>query len=383
MKAKKITNTLEQKEASAISAAIAEGHHDPLKGEHRPAFFQGDDRRYATNFVKLSYNDLVSNQVGVVEVDKTRAQEELKPKLLKEGKVLNPILVTRRRDGKYKIEGGHHRAYVLQLLGWDIPAFVLSPFYNSTGPASVFSEQKGRIQTNHKSTTKQYTMKDVEREYYQAFDTDPTFEGKNPLGIPLLRSTSCTTYDFDDFMDEFFPGWFESEAVRTRIHNRCKARKNLDQIIEIDASDITSALANLGWDTGLKKGKRRGKDSRLPFTKHICGTSLVLIADSHVQNVEGKIYTLMRNYHLNTEGFKNFVEEGKISKIKVLGSIYDKDGSITSNSDKLDLARISFKQVFEDMNKMLESTNTPFKITTLEMMKQSKSPTDTGETFKF
>ena len=315
MKAEKITNTLEQKEASAISDAIAEGHHNPLKGEHRPAFFQGDDRRYATDFVKLSYNDLVSNQVGVVEVDKTRAQEELKPKLVKEGKVLNPILVTRRRDGKFRIEGGHHRAYVLQLLGWDIPAFVLSPFYNSKGPVSVFSEQKGRIQTNHKSTTKQYYMKDVEREYYVAFDKDCTFEGKNPLGIPLLRSTSCTTYDFDDFMDGFFPGWFESEAVRTRIHNRCKARKNLEQVLEITPSDITSALANLDWDTGLKKGKR-SKDSRLDFTKHTCGKSLVLVADSNGQNVEGKIYTLMKNYHLNVEKFQELVKSVGIKEIK-------------------------------------------------------------------
>jgi len=380
MEALKLTDKLEQKEEFAVQTAISEGHLDPRKGDFRAAFYQGDDRRYIEGFVKLEYSSLVSNQVGVVEVDKVRAREEVKPSIEKVGRVLNPIIVRKLPDGRFRIEAGHHRAYACDLLGMEIPAFIVSSFYNPGGKASIFSERKARIQSNKPSKNKQYKMADVEREYHESFGDDPTFEGLNPSGKPLPRKSKIN-YDFDNFVDNFFPGWFESDAVRTKIHNRCMNKKNLQQVIEITPSDITSALANLGWDTGLKRGKR-SKDSRLPFTEHVCGDSFILIADSNGQHTEGKIYTLMKKYHLDSE-WQELIKQSGIKKIKVLGRIYDQDGSVISEPDKLRLARLNFSKVFVNMNKLFRSTKTPFKITTLEMMKQSKSPTDKGQTFNF
>ncbi len=380
LKVAKLTDTLEQRESVAVSAAISEGRLDPREGEFREVFHQGGDRRYIEDFIKLSYESLVSNQVGVVEVDKVRAKEEVLPLLQKDGLVFNPIVVKSLPGGKYKIEAGHHRAYACDILGWEIPAFVVSPFYNPTGKSSIFSERKARIQSNKRANNKQYKMVDTEREYHEAFADDPTFEGLNPSGQPLRRkSEDC--FDIDDFLDDFFPGWFEHEGTRTKIHKLCMNKKNRQQIVEITPSDVTSSLANLGWDTGLKKG-RSSKDSRLSFTEHICGKSLVLIADSNGNNAKGKILGLMEKYHLDN-AWRKLIKQSDIKEVKVLGRIYDQDGSTISDPDKLRHARLSFSQLFECMNKLLRSTKTPFKITTLEMMKQSKSPTDMGQTFNF
>jgi hypothetical protein len=362
-----------------IEESMEKYGHEDVRIEFWDVFRQGDDKRYVVGYHRVKYSDLVSDQVGVNALDKKRAKEEVAEDIKKNNNILKwPIFVKRTSSGKYKIVTGHHRAFAEDFLGNDIAVYELSDFENPTGIVSVSSERKARIAGNKPSKTKQYSMKDAVKELLEALADDPTLDGKNPNGTLPTRTCNQGGYDFDQFIEDFFPDWFSSSATRTKIYNRCKLGNNNTQIIEIDKSDITSDLTNLQWDSGLNTHGRASANSRKKFTEHfdIQNKALILVADSNGNNAKGKLLDLLEALHLDL-GYKNKITRYGIDKIFVHARIYDPQDTI-SNVNVLNYKRDEFTEEMKRMNRLLKSTNTLMRIDRIAYIKQNNSTRDSG-----
>ena len=375
-------NLLEAKEKiedKIIQQSFNNGHED-VRIEFWDTLRQGYDRRYVVKYHILGYSDLQSDQVGVEVVDKKRAKEEVAEDIKRNNNILKyPILVTPSGSGKFKVVTGHHRAFALDFLGLPIPAYELSEFENIRGEkVAASSERKARIAGNKPAKSKQYKMKDAARELLAALEDDPTLDGKNPKKTLPVRKSETGEYDFECFLEDFFPNWFSSQMTITKIHNLCQSGNNNTQIIQITKADITSDLANRGWDLGLNTNSRAKPDTRKKFTEHvdIQNRALILVADSNGNNAKGKLVDLLEAMHLDLE-FKKKMTRHQIDKVFVHARIYDSQDTIASVS-VLNYKRDEFTEEMKKINRLFKSTNTPIKIDRIGYIKQNNSPSDTG-----
>ena len=362
-----------------VEESMSKHGHDDVRIEFWDSLNQGSDKRYIIKYHKLSYSDLVSNQVGIHVLDKKRAIEEVAEDIKSNNNILDyPIFVKRTSSGKYRIDTGHHRSFALDHLGLPISAYELSDFQNSSGTVSISSERKARIAGNKPLKSKQYSMKDAAKELLAALVDDPSLDGKNPSRSLPARSCPKGKYDFDQFLNDFFPNWFSAKRTRTLIHNLCTSGNNNTQIVDITKTDITADLARRGWDCGLKTGGRAQPDARKKFTDHvdIPNRALILVADSNANNAKGKLVDLLELMHLDS-GFRSKLNKYKVDKIFVHARIYDSKDTI-ANVDVLDYKRDEFTEDMKRMNKLFKSTNTPIRIDRIAYIKQNNSTRDTG-----
>ena len=377
-----LNHVLETKEFihnKIVEETILNHGHKDVRIEFWDSLNQGGDKRYVIRYHKLSYPDLVSDQVGIHALDKKRAIEEVAEDIKNNNNVLDyPILVKKTSSGKYKIITGHHRAFALDYLGLPIPAYELSDFENSNGAVSVSSERKARIAGNKPAKSKQYSIKDASKELLAALTDDPSLDGKNPTKTLPIRSCPKGGFDFDKFLDDFFPNWFSSKRTRTLIFDLCKSGNNSTQIIQITKADTTANLARLGWDCGLKTDVRANPNARKKFTDHvdIPNRALILVADSNAKNAKGKLMDLLESMHLDLD-FKKKLNRYKVDKIFVHARIYDSKDTI-ANVDVLNYKRDEFTEDMKKINKLFKSTNTPIKIDRVAYIKQNNSTRDQG-----
>ena len=101
------TKLLLRKEAEAIQKALENGYNDPREDKDlnrtlRFEYAKKKYRRFVEEFGYVEYADILLNQVREGQIDEEYCRIDLVPRLLKSGKIENPIMTNRSHGIKRK-----------------------------------------------------------------------------------------------------------------------------------------------------------------------------------------------------------------------------------------------------------------------------------------
>ena len=378
----KFWSELEKQEAHVMQTVLQHGYEDSRTDPDQSASLRVDgDRLFIKSFRIVEWEDLVEFQVRAEVLDKKWARDEIMPLIQDHAKknpgkpgLKYPIQgIVCPVTGKIKIIMGHHRAYALFLMGEKIPVLILTKPVNCGGEAADLNAvNMAKARSNPRMKSKQLTMKCAVLHIEQMFQTDPTFNGKNPTGQKPPRRHD-TDYDFDDLMDKAFgdSGNFVAPNARGNIYNKWTAGGPKSKLVGTsDESEITSFLVGLELDVGLNK-----KQNRVPFLEHFDEDkeTLIIQTDDNGNNFGGKCWKLAVT-HYEDAAFRNTLENKGIKYLSVVGRLYDCPLSLKAVKER----RKAFFEQVESYSGLVEKM-TGLKLRLVAMPKELKNSKDSNE----
>ena len=393
------TKLLLRKEAEAIQKALENGYNDPredrdLNKTLRFEYAKKKYRRFVEEFGYVEYADILLNQVREGQIDEEYCRIDLVPRLLKSGKIENPIMTNRSHGIKRKTVHGHNRGFSSNLAwghenngkGRPIPEYVTTcdiyeehidstgeVYYTKADPKILAAlDLRSRIRGNPPKTHNLYNTNDVAYQLREWYDVDKTLGGFNPGGSFPQRWLANREPNpvFDAVMDDLHPEDFLYAGTRTRIYNLWA--KGGAQVLEMGEARISGELSTQGWDSGFTfsaKGARSKK--RLRFGEWYDEKNKALIG--HIKT-NGK--NLQREVFMNLaiSNYRGELKRYQGADICLLVEIYQPSTAIQS----LDTQRDKAVEEIQEINDMFKLYGIDLNITKVRFVKQLKNSQDTG-----
>lgn len=381
-------NNMEEHEDAVIKAAMEkykvldprddyERHRQLLLTEHDGVTY----RRFIVDCRELTEDELCEQQVRLKVVDTIYCIQELGPLIEKQGQKYLPFVSTRTKS-VYNIENGHHRIHYILHLREDetVAVFVVSSECHEMKTDGTYGEPVDSsylrtiagIRSNPPAQNKQYQWPDVSLQLADLFKLDPTFNGMNPSGkFPERPTQKDLPIIFKKVMDELHPNQFLIPQTRGRIFNAWDKQRDGTKIKNVSFADKTNALVTEGYDPGVTKTPRSGKNIRIKnFLEHYDEDSKAYIAftDTNGKNFESKIVCAMiEAYH------EGFLHGDKDHGVVLFCEIYRPAATMSG----LNKSRISFETTVRKWNGILINTvGLPFGFTKIIFPKQLTSAND-------
>jgi len=367
---------MEMKEARTIKDLLEDRRRNPRqhKDHIETLEFSSFDgkryRRFMEDYVKLDFSEIAKSQVREEEYDKQYCDEDLVPKITRDGILHYPLMV----DRKYNLIHGHNRLYshTVAFPGFKVPCLIISdPYevqgdgtYSRTATNDCFHNIISQIKPNKPNENNPYSMADVAQQVSDLFKADPTFEGINPSG----RWFESNIGAFDRVMDILHPNQFTHPSARTKIRKAASKGKSVIKVVEFQ--DWTHAATSLGWPPGVKVGKK--KAMRKDFDEWVDpkdNTMITHITTAGMKEKEKVRQTLVDMYFDNTHH--------TVDGVKLLAKV----GSPKTNPAALNKQRSDYVSMrLDPMNKGLKAKGWPL-IKEVFFVKQLENPNDRGQHF--
>ena len=251
---------LEKEEQKIANQIHTSGYRTPFDLEddgslpHDYTYMVGKNgryRRFMIGFEYVEYHQLRhgKKQVRHLVVDEKYVDNVLHSKIVMGGGLHHPPIVTLTEiPNQFQIGAGHHRAkhehnFSTKTVA-KVPIIKVSGFYDmKTGKIieSNLEDLRSRVRTNKGPAQLQVTLKGGVKIIGEAFDTDPTFDGKNPSGVLPPRQKKendleCK-FDWDDLIENIFEdsGNFTDKSTRTKLYNLYKKSKSASKIFDMSS----------------------------------------------------------------------------------------------------------------------------------------------------
>lgn len=359
---------LEKKDRQTLNRIQQKGYLNPYD-EFPDAMITGENRRYIKDFVVVPYANIEENQVAENIVDTRRCREEIAPSIKKFGLKNPPIATESTTPGRYKLVTGHHRSYSCDMLDGDVPLIVVTKNYNLGGqPVPPDIDIIQGVQANRVPQNRTYSMDDAVLNINESMRLNPTQDGRNPSGkLPPRENTNG--FNFDDLMDRLFgEEYFPYPATRTKIYNKCLQGQTKHKILPTSFSDQSAHLARIGYDQGIKAaGKRKEAGEHFDVSRG----SIIVMTDSNGKNIDTKMHTIVKKWHLD-DGFVKICKENKIRSIDVVARIHKPP----SDKPGLDTRRNTFTANIRQWAELMPKMNVGLKIREIAFPKQLKVASD-------
>ena len=381
----KFWDLLKQREQELIKRLLSLGYLDPKEDDDQNAsLVVGDDRLFIKEIRFVDYDELEESNVRAKPLDKAWAEDELIPlfdaREIAQGGgpgMMYPPQVGRNPiTGKFPIYVGHHRAWAQHKRKGKICVLVVTKPINKFGKQSSLSTIiLAKTRSNPRMDSLQVVLKDASVLLDQLYDADPTFEGKNPLGKKIPRS-SDTVFDFDDLMDWAYmeTGNFINKSTRTKIYNQWTNGGPKSKLLNTaDEANITQHLATLSLSPGLNKNGNRKE-----FLKHfdLATNSLVMVVSDNGFNLNGKCFKFIMEWMSNPE-YRGELKDKNIKYLSIIGRIFDPPVSLKRIQNK----RESFVANVYRATEVVE-TVTGIKLRLIAMPKELLNDKDKGFEWK-
>ena len=297
---------------------------------------KGRYRRFIIGFDYVQYHQLRhgKKQVRHLIVDEGYVNGELHSNIVRKGGLQHPTIVTPTEiPGQFQIGAGHHRAKhednFSTKAGAKVPIIKVSDFYDlETGKIveSNLEDLRSRVRTNKGLTQLQVTLKGGVKIIGEAFDTDPTFDGKNPSGKlpPRQKKEDDLEYGFDwnDLIEDIFEdsGNFTDKSTRTKLYNMYKKSGSASKIVDMGSEkEKNDFLTRQSYSLGLNdKGKRKPSHMHYDENKNC----IVLLTDNNGRDFEKKIASIMEK-SINDESYRNVLVNNGIRYIDIMAYLYN------------------------------------------------------------
>ncbi len=364
---------LAKEEQKIIKQINNNGYKTPFDVEddgslsHDYTYMVGKDgryRRYMIGFEYVGYHQLRhgKKQVRHLVVDEKYVNNVLHSKVVMGGGLHHPPIVTLTEiPNQFQIGAGHHRAKhednFSTKAGAKVPIIKVSSFYDmETGKIieSNLEDLRSRVRTNKGPAQLQVTLKGGVKIIGEAFDTDPTFDGKNPSGVLPPRQKKendleCK-FDWDDLIENIFEdsGNFTDKSTRTKLYNMYKKSGSISKIVDMsDVKERNDFLTRQSYSLGLNDKAKR-KPSHLHYDES--RNCIVLLTDNNGRDFEKKIASIMEK-SINNESYRNVLVNNGIRYIDIMAYLYNSGVTKTD----VDTAYSNLKQTVEKWANVIDT----------------------------
>jgi hypothetical protein len=297
---------------------------------------KGRYRRFIIGFDYVQYHQLRhgKKQVRHLIVDDGYVDNVLHSKVVMGGGLRHPTIVTLTEiPNQFEIGAGHHRAKhennFSTKVGAKVPIIKVSRIYDmETGKIaeSSLEDLRSRVRTNKGPAQLQVTLKGGVKIIAEAFDTDSTFDGKNPSGVlPPRRKKENDLecgFDWDDLIEDIFEdsGNFTDKSTRTKLYNMYKKSGSASKIVDMGSEkEKNDFLTRQSYSLGLNgKGKRKSSHMHYDENKNC----IVLLTDNNGRDFEKKIASIMEK-SINNESYRNVLVNNGIRYIDIMAYLYN------------------------------------------------------------
>lgn len=336
---------LEKEEQKIANQIRTSGYRTPFDLEddgslpHDYTYMVGKNgryRRFMIGFEYVEYHQLRhgKKQVRHLVVDERYVNNELHSKIVRDKGLRHPTIVTLTEiPNQFQIGAGHHRAKhednFSTKAAAKVPIIKVSGIYDmETGKfvKSSLEDLRSRVRTNKGLTQLPVTLKGGVKIIGEAFDTDPTFDGKNPSGkLPPRQKKEndleCK-FDWDDLIEDIFEdsGNFTDKSTRTKLRNLYKKSKSASKIFDMSLpKEKNDFLTRQNYSLGLnEKGKRKPSHEHYDEKRQ----TIVLLTDNNGRHFEEKISSIMEK-SINNQNYREILINNGIKYIDILAYLYN------------------------------------------------------------
>lgn len=262
-------------EQIALARAISNGHSSPRDDEKQnETLVAGGADRKILEYLKVSPNQIITNNIRFEDVDAIYCKEHLHP-LIKRYLLQNPascgieypLMVVRRGGNDFELIHGHNRFYCLH--HWEkateIPVFVIE----NLGTARQKLIGKVKPNTKRKGRARDLTMKDIVAELHEL---------KSIGEFTDLSDKKLTFSQFENWMDEVHEDEFTSPSARGKIFKAffVNASGIKTSKITLDKPFIDSFLSRNGYPSRWTETVR-GKFKETKFPDYVCDKKKAIV----------------------------------------------------------------------------------------------------------